>query len=182
VRRDTEVPQGLGAGDVLLLITRHPWRYVGSRWNYKSAVMSSLVRAQIFLIANLSAGSEAAIAAMSAEFVFRFATAGIYGALTQAFRHVQPERTATIAVMVLLPTVGHSLEFAVHWLRGTPNLGASITASVAFTAMSTAFNLYAMRRGALIVGAGSGSLWHDLTRMPALLAAFFLSWRSRPFI
>jgi hypothetical protein len=178
----SEIPAGLSVGQVLTLLARHPWRFVGSRWNYKSAVISSLVRAQIFFLTNLAAGPEAAVAAMIAEFVFRFATAGMYGALTQSFRHVRPERSATIAVMVLLPLVGHSLELGVHWLRGTPRLGASITASVAFTVLSTAFNLFAMRRGALIVGAGSRSLADDLARMPALLAAFFLSWRSRPFI
>jgi hypothetical protein len=182
VLRDAEVPRGLSAGAVIVLLVRHPWKYVASRWNYKSAVMSSLVRAQIFFLTNLVSGPEAAIAAMLTEFVFRFATAGVYGALTQAFRHVQPERTATIAVMFLLPLVGHSGELALHWLRGTPQLATSMTVSVAFTTLSTAFNLFAMRRGALIVGEGSGSLWRDLMRMPSLLAAFVLSWRSRHFI
>lgn len=182
VPRDVEVPRGLTPGEVVRLLARHPWRYVGRRWNYKSAVMSSLVRAQIFLLVNLSAGLEAAVAAMLAEFVFRFITAGLYGALTQAFRHVEPARAATVTVMVLLPLVGHSLELGVHWWRGTPELAASITASVAFTALSTAFNLFAMRRGALIIGEGSRSLWHDLARMPALIAAFLITWRSRPFI
>jgi hypothetical protein len=180
------MPVGLTAGAVVLLLMRHPWRFVLSRWNYKSAVMSSAFRAQVFFVANLASGPEAALGAMLTEYLFRFATAGVYGAVTQAFRHVRPEHTATLAVMVLLPAVGHSLELAVHWLRGTPQLAASIGASVAFTVVSTAFNLFAMRRGALIVGEGSHSLWHDLARMPALLAAFFLSclfsWRSRPFI
>ena len=182
MRPDMEVPRGLTAGQVVRLIARHPWRYVGSRWNYKSAVMSSLFRAQIFLLANLAAGPEAAIAAMIAEFLFRFGMAGIYGALTQAFRHVEPARTGTLACMGLLPLVGHSLEFGVHWLRGTPELAVSMAASIAFTLLSTAFNLFAMRRGALIIGEGSRPLLHDLVRMPALLAAFILSWRSRPFI
>mgnify|MGYP003351132788 CR=1 FL=1 len=119
---------------------------------------------------------------MAAELGFRFATAGLYGALTQAFRHVEPARTATITVMILLPLTGHSLEWLVHWLRGTPHLATSITASMAFTALSTAFNLFAMRRGAFIVGEGSRPLLQDLARTPALLAAFVVSWRSRRFI
>ena len=179
---NSEIPAGLSAAHVLVLLARHPWRYVGRRWNYKSAVMSSLVRAPIFFLANLSAGPDAAVAAMQVEFVFRFMTAGLYGALTQAFRQVEPPSAATLTVMLLLPLVGHSLELGVHWWRGTPELAASIAASVAFTALSTAFNLFAMRRGALIIGEGSRSLWHDLARMPALLAAFLLTWRSRPFI
>jgi hypothetical protein len=84
--------------------------------------------------------------------------------------------------MVLLPLVAHSVELGVHWLRGTPNLAASIGASIAFTAVSTAFNLFAMRRGALIIGSGSEPLWRDLARMPSLLTAFLLSWRSKRFI
>jgi hypothetical protein len=177
-----EVPAGLDPWRVFGLLVRHPWRYVISKWNYKSAVMSSVFRSQIFFVANLVSGPEAAIAAMTTEFLFRFATAGLYGALTQAFRHAQPERTATIAVMFLLPLIGHGAEFLLHWSQGTPQLAASMTASVGFTVVSTAFNLFAMRRGALIVGAGSSSLWDDLMRLPALFAAFLFSWRSRHFI
>jgi hypothetical protein len=182
VPRDTEIPRGLSAAAAATLLVMHPWRHVGRRWNYKSAVMSSLFRAQIFFLANLPAGPDAAVAAMSVEFVFRFVTAGFYGALTQAFRHVQPAWSATLTVMVLLPLVGHTMELGVHWWRATPRLGTSLTASVAVTVVSTAFNLFAMRRGALIVGEGSRPLWHDLARMPALLAAFLFSWRSRRYI
>jgi hypothetical protein len=74
--------------------------------------------------------------------------------------------------MVLLPLANHSLEFFVHWMRGTPKLVPSIVASVIFTALSTLFNLYAMRRGALIVGSGRKSLGEDLLRMPGLLVGF----------
>ena len=179
---DREIPAGVSAFEAVALIIKHPWRYVGSQWNYKSAVMSSLVRASLFFTMNLAAGLMAAVAAMAVEFFFRFLTAGFYGALTQAFRRVQPERAATIAVMILLPLIGHSLELVVHWMRGTPRLGESIAASVLLTALSTAFNLFAMRRGVLIVGAGSRSLRHDLLTMPAVMAAFLLSWRSRPSI
>lgn len=182
MRREWEIPRGLSVVAVLRLVATHPCRFLVSRWNYKSAILSSLFRAHIFLVANLSAGVDAAVAAMTAEFLFRFATSGVYGALTQAFRHAQPERAAIVAVMVLLPAVGHSMELALHWVRGTPNLAISIGASAAFTAASTAFNLFAMRRGALITGAGSEPLWRDLVRMPSLLTAFLFSWRSKPFI
>jgi len=179
VQPDHDVPPGLSVAGVLLLVTRHPWRYVARRWNYKSAAMSSLFRGLLFFAVNLSAGLGAALGAMSAEFILRFATAGFYGALTQAFRRAEPERAATIAVMVLLPLVGHSVELAMHWARGTPRLAESILASVALTALSTAFNLFAMRRGALIIGDGSRSLLQDLAMMPSLFAAFIFSWRSR---
>ena len=43
---------------------------------------------------------------------------------------------------------------------------------MAFTVVSTAFNLYAMRRGALVVGADGASLVTDLCRMPRLVLSF----------
>jgi hypothetical protein len=75
---------------------------------------------------------------------------------------------------VVLPFANHALEFVVHWMLGTQNLVPSIAASVVFTALSTLFNLFAMRRGALIVGAGHGSLLEDLRRMPGLLMDFVM--------
>lgn len=150
-------------------------------WNYKSALISAICRGPMFFVTNLPAGMHAALGAMWAESLFRFVAAGFYGALTQAFRRVEPPMAGTLAAIVVLPALGHSAEFLVHWLRGTPYLSASLAASVAFTVLTTAFNLFAMRRGALIVGKGSRPLWHDLIRMPALIAAFLLSWRSRRF-
>ncbi len=182
MRPELEIPSGLSVSGVWWLIATHPWQYVARRWNYKSAALSSLFRAVLFFAVNLGAGLDAALGAMAAEFAFRFVTAGFYGALTQAFRRAEPERAATVAVMVLLPIAGHSLELLLHWSRGTPRLAESIVASVALTMFSTAFNVFAMRRGALIIGAGSRSLWHDLVQMPTLFASFLLSWRSRPFI
>lgn len=160
-------------GGVLGALARHPWEMLGRRWNYKSATLSALIRAGLFFATNLAAGLEAAIAAATTEVVFRLATAGFYGALTQAFRHVEPRSAATVTVMVLLPLVAHTLELAVHAVRGTPALAASISVSVVFTAVSTAFNLFAMRQGVLIVGKGRRSLIEDLCAMPRLFALFF---------
>lgn len=130
------------------------------------------MRAGIFFAANAKAGADAATAAMMTEFCFRFATSGFYGALTQRFRLVEPPMLGTIGAMLLLPALAHSLEFVVHTLRGTPELAASMTASIAFTMLSTAFNLFAMRRGALIVGEGTRTLLGDLRAMPRLVVLF----------
>lgn len=135
--------------------------------------MSSLLRAHIFLAANATAGLRKALMAALAEFVFRFVTSGFYGSLTQAFRNAEPAWAGVVAVMILLPLVSHSLEFAIHFMRGTPHLRASIISSVVFTMFSTAFNWFAMRRGALVVGKGESSLASDLARVPALLVEFF---------
>jgi hypothetical protein len=145
------------------------------RWNWKSAIFSSLIRAAIFFFANLTAGWRAATGAMVAEFLYRGISAGFYGALTQAFREVEPEWAAAIAVSLLLPISSHTIELIVHFLRHTPNLVASISASACCTVISTSFNQYAMRRGALVVGMGARSVAADMKQVPALIAGFVIS-------
>ena len=149
--------------------------YLIRHWNWKSATCSSILRAGIFFGANLPAGWRAAAAAMMTEFVYRALTAGFYGAMTQAFRQAEPEWAAGLVVMFLLPVASHSLELTVHLLRGTPKIITSLVSSVVFTALSTLFNLYAMRRGALVVGAEGGSVAADLRRLPRLIVGFTIA-------
>jgi hypothetical protein len=165
----------------LLLLLREPAKYLLHRWNWKSAVLSSLLRASLFFVTNLSAGLPAALAAMQTELVFRGITSGFYGALTEAFREAEPAWEAALTVMVLLPLANHSIELLVHWMRGTQKLLPSILASMILTAFSTLFNFYVMRRGALIVGSGRGSLGADLLRLPRL-ALDFVTWLPRYLI
>jgi hypothetical protein len=159
-------------GAVLRNLVRHPARLLVRRWNWKSAALSAVSRGLLFFGVNLVAGLRAAVAALMTEVVFRAATAGFYGAITQAFRHAEPRWAASLSAMVLLPTLTHSLELGVHWARGTVLLGPSILASVAFTAITTVFSLFAMRHGAFIVGTGRQSLGQDLQRVPWLLLSF----------
>jgi len=162
-------------GAVFLRLLRDPFSVLVKRWNWKSALLSSVFRAAIFFFANLSAGLPAALAAMQTELLFRAVSSGFYGALTEAFREAEPPWAATLAVAILLPLANHSLEFLVHWMRGTRKLLPSIISSVCFTLVSTLFNSYAMRRGALVVGEGRSSLAHDLRCMPRLLLDFVLA-------
>ena len=134
--------------------------------------MSALVRGLLFFTTNLSAGLGAATGAFVAEVIFRVCTAGFYGALTQRIGRIEPEGRSMLIAMVVLPSLAHGLEFAVHWLRATPNLTVSLTASIGFTVISTAFNVYAMRRGVLTCGPGSGSILDDLRRLPRLVRDF----------
>lgn len=165
VRRST-------VSQVFLLLLRDPVKHLLQRWNWKSAVLSSLMRASLFFATNLAAGLPAAIAAMKTELIFRGITSGFYGALTEAFREAEPPWEAAMTVMLLLPVANHSVEFLVHWLRGTQKLLPSILASMVLTAVSTLFNFYVMRRGALIVGSGRHSLGKDLLRLPRLALDF----------
>ncbi len=149
-------------------------RFVGLviLWNWKSAVVSSICRSLIFLAANLAAGPDAALRAMAVEFAFRAAAAGFFGAMTQAFTGVKPARLADAGALVLVPLLAHIAEFLVHTTAGTPALGVSMAGSIAFSMVTTMFNLHAMRQGALIVGEGSRPLIDDLRRAPALAASF----------
>jgi hypothetical protein len=159
--------------DVFRQLRCCPGELLVRRWNWKSALFSSMIRALIFFFANLTAGWRAASGAMLAEFIYRGITAGFYGALTQAFREAEPQWAAGVAVMILLPLVSHSIEISVHLLRGTPKLLTSLIASVCFTVISTLFNLYAMRRGVLVVGeGGSASVGSDMRRIPAMIGGF----------
>lgn len=109
---------------------------------------------------------------MLAEFGYRGITSGFYGAITQAFRQAEPPWAAGAVTAVLLPLLSHSIELALHLIRGTPRILTSIISSVCFTVLSTTFNLYAMRRGALVVCPGACSLAADFRRIPRLLAGF----------
>lgn len=162
----------------LIRLVRSPLQSLVYRWNWKSALLSSLLRASLFFATNLAAGWPAAMAAMKTELVFRAITSGFYGALTENFREVWPAWEAAVAVMLLLPLANHSIELLVHWIRGTHNLYSSILASVLLTGLSTLFNFYVMRRGALIVGLGHSSLGADLVSLPRLMLDF-VAWLPR---
>lgn len=161
-----------GVLDVIGSLIRHPYEHLIRRWNWKSALTSAILRAAIFFTTNLTAGMRAAVGAMLAEFCWRSLTSGFYGSVLESLRRAQPSWAAALAAMVLLPLLNHSMEFLIHWLRGTPKLAASIIASVCFTVVSTLFNLYAMRRGVLIVGEERMSFWQDMRMMPRVIASF----------
>ena len=113
-------------GAVLKSLALHPIDHLIRRWNWKSALLSSLLRGALFFSTNLVAGWHAALGALFAEFVFRSVTSGFYGSITEAFREARPAWVATATTILLLPVVSHTLEFFVHWLRGTPKLALSI--------------------------------------------------------
>ncbi len=157
---------------VLAEIVLHPVRTLVRRWNWKSAACSATTRAVAFCAVNLAAGPVAGARAFLTEFCLRGATAGFYGAITQAFSMATPPWAASLAALVALPILAHSVEFVVHSLAGTARLGASIGASVVFTGVTTLFNTFAMRRGILVVGAGSRPFLDDLRELPRAVLAF----------
>jgi hypothetical protein len=159
--------------DVFQELFRDPYEVLVRHWNWKSAIFSSAIRAAIFLFTNLSAGWRVAGSAMLAEFLFRPFVSGCLGSLTQAFRWAQPVWAVALILMVFVPATSQLIELAVHWLHGTPKLMTSMLWSLGYSGLSTSFNFYAMRHGAMVVNAPDAApLPKDIRRIPGIIAGF----------
>ena len=166
------VPHEYLVSEVVWNLFRHPVENLIRQWNWKSAVLSALTRGALFFFANLGAGFSAAIGSMGLEMAFYITVAGFYGSATEAFRKARPAWLATAMMMFVMPAINHSLEFALHWSSGTKKLTTSIIVSVAFSMLSAMFNLFAMQRGAFIVGAERQSLLEDFRQTPRIIFDF----------
>jgi hypothetical protein len=141
-------------------------------WNWKSALLSLILRGPIFFMATIPRGSMAVVAALFTESVFCVLTAGFYGAIVQSLRRAQPQWLTGVFLTVLMPALFQALEYWLHWLRGTPHLRSAEITSLFLGAISALFNWYAMRRGTLLVGAEGRALATDLRQLPVLIAGF----------
>ncbi len=165
----------VSVSEVLSYLVRRPWYYLFDCWNWKAALFSASIRCVIFFTVNLTSGWEAASGAALVEFAYRLCAAGYYGAVAQAFSRARPVLVANLTALLVLPLFQHAIEFGIHWMRGTPRLATAVGVSMCFTFVSTLFNLYSMRRGALIVGVGSKSVWEDIMSFPVLAWDFAMS-------
>lgn len=156
---------------VLSRLFWHPQRIL-FLWNWKSAWLSILLRGPIFLAMTIRRGFLASVSALLTECVVCAATAGFYGALAQNLREAIPVWLNAVFLVVVVPAFFQVFEFALHAFRRTPHLRAAEIISLAVSAVSSLFNWYAMRRGALLVGGEGGSFGSDLRRLPALLFEF----------
>jgi len=176
----------ISVGDVFRSLAAHPAQII-TRWNWKAALLGALLRAS-FYVTVYKASKEnwrAAMAAAMVEFTFRFVTSGVSGALVQSFRRATPAWLATLIVTISLPTISHSIEYFTHYAQeryfseifpASENKSRQIAfaVSVLFSVLSAMFNLFIMRHGVLLVGAGqeSKSLWSDIKRFPLLIVEF----------
>lgn len=158
------------------------------RWNYKSAIFSGLFRAPIFFVTYLQfAGKNRsfrdtlllALGAAAAQFAYRFISAGIIGSLIQSFRRVEPAWQALVTIMLLIPAISHTLELIVQhsyaYATGTTqHTDEAIVRSICLSIISSLFNLFAMRRGILLVGTDEDrkSLWGDIKHIPVVIVEF----------
>ncbi|MCB1025915.1 MAG: hypothetical protein KDB79_16080, partial [Acidobacteria bacterium] len=158
-----------------------------SRWNWKSAMLGAILRA-FFYFAVYKASKESflvTITAMIVEFSFRFFTSGASGALVQSFRRATPAWFATLIVTVSLPVISHTIEYSTHYIQEAyfANVFAAsennarqkaFAISVLFSVLSAMFNIFVMRNGVLLVGAGeeTNSFSSDLKKIPRLILEF----------
>jgi hypothetical protein len=178
-------------GDVFRNVVHHPAQLI-TRWNWKSVVLAVVVRGLIYLSIYLISGENwtVTITAVLVELPFRVLTTGVAGAAVQSFRKAQPIWLTSIIVSIMLPAFSHTVEFITHYsqekyfsdvLAASKDGGVTrlrtFAISVLFSVISVLFNLYAMRNGVLLVGAGEAtqSLKNDLKRMPRLIGEFVIS-------
>lgn len=173
-------------GDVLGSLLQHPAQLI-TRWNWKSALLGAILRASFYFTV-YKASKENWIVTLTAvlvELAFRFLTSGVSGAVVQSFRRAAPAWLATMIVTITLPIFSHSIEYITHYAQ--ENYFNSVFAasennarqkafavSVLFSVLSAMFNLFMMRHGVLLVGAGeeTKSLWSDLKKIPFLIYEF----------
>ena len=160
-------------------LLKHPIDTLIWRWNWKAAVLSAMLRAPIFFFSYLfkKDGLKLAVGAAVAQSIFRLVFGGINGAIIQSYSRVEPAWHAVLTVPLVLAVFSHLIEAIVQWAynsqTGVHDNGRALIVSVLVSAISAVFNLFAMRRGALLVKDESQqSLWLDLKRMPWLVFEF----------
>lgn len=178
----------MSVADVFANLAQHPFQ-VFSRWNWKSALLGTLMRASVYLtVYSLSRDSWlVTLTAVFVEIAFRMITSGISGALIQSFRRATPAWLAMLIISISLPLFGHTVEFATHYIQETyfstvfpsSTTGSrerAFAISVFVSVLSAMFNIYMMRNGVMLVGAGeeTKSLWGDLKGIPYLVSEFTL--------
>jgi hypothetical protein len=167
-------PSGSSFFRILAGLLRHPQRVL-FLWNWKSALLSILLRGPIFVVATIRRGRDATLSAFVTECVFCAVSGGFYGAIVQNLRNAEPEWLTVVFLTVLVPGTFQILEYLLHWLHGTPHLRVAELVSIGVSAISSLFNWYAMRRGALLVGGEGDSFGYDLRRLPGLIFSFIIA-------
>jgi hypothetical protein len=159
-------------GKALLQVLRRPVYYFIQHWNWKSALFGAINRGTIFFVATMKRGRVEMSVAVLVEILFTCATAGIYAAFTQAMRFAKPEWLAASVVALVIPGALYGVDYFAHVWTGMHNVRPAVGVATALSVVSTLFNLFIMRRGAMVVGEGSQPLWRDLIRIPRLIVQF----------
>jgi len=147
-------------------------------WNWKTAVCSGFYRGPAFFLASLSLGFREALRAAGVEFLLFAAMAGFTGALIQRVRFLEPLWWRMTILLAGVPAILHTGEWVGHTWLGTPARNKGVLFSVVLSGIAALFNLYAMRKGALVAGHEGDSFILDLVRLPRLIGGF-VTWPVR---
>ena len=143
-------------------------------WSWKTAAMSAFFRALIFLFANRHAGEKNALTAGLVEAVFAIFASGLLGAVTQRLRDARPLWATALVVWLGMPGLMTVAQWYVHLHFATVHMRAGLISSFVFASVASGFTWFAMRRGALLMGAGDDSLKHDVQTLPRVILEFVL--------
>lgn len=141
-------------------------------WNWKSALLSIVLRVPVFAVATAMRGPEVLVGAVLAEAMVCAFNAGCYAAVVQVVRDRKPVWMTATLITIVLPAIGQVIEYKVHLWRGTPHRIPAVIVSSVLSAISSLFNWYAMKHGTMLVGGEGNSLGNDLRRLPMLLLRF----------
>ncbi|MEJ7622854.1 MAG: hypothetical protein WKF34_02570 [Pyrinomonadaceae bacterium] len=178
--------QRIMVADVFRNLVRHPFQLL-TRLNWKAAMMGAVLRSSFYYAVYQASGENRLVilTAVAVEFVTRFISTGIAGAVVQSFRRSTPVWQANVIVSILLPAFSHTVEFVTHYgqerylydifaASETTARSRAFAISVLFSVIAVLFNLFAMRHGVLLVGAGeeTQSLGNDIKRLPRMVGEF----------
>lgn len=158
---------------------KHPIETLIWRWNWKAALVGAMMRSPIFFTAYFlqKQGLWIAFGAMLVQFLFRTLFGGVFGGIIQSYSRVEPAWHAVLTVPLIVATLSHLIEFIVQTgfesITGTDGKGKAIFFSIIVSMISAVFNLFAMRRGVLLVKDESQqSIWRDMWKMPWIVLEF----------
>ena len=143
-------------------------------WNWKSAVLSVMLRVHVFAVATIHHGPEVVASTILTETAVCAINAGWYAAVVQVLRNRKPVWLIATVISVIVPVSGQVIEYSIHVWHQTPNRLSAVLVSSALGAIASLFNWYAMTQGQMLVGAERSTFASDLRRIPLLLARFLL--------
>src|SRR5262249_23043168 len=158
-----------GVAAVSRAILMRPDFYLLARWNWKSALLSALIRSALFYRATLGFGNAAARSASVTEFMLALALAGFTGAVAQAYRNARPRRLALVIAAAMPPLLWHGFELAAHLWNGTPGIRRGIGLSIAYSVIASSLTIFLMRRGVWLAGEERTPLRQDFEKILAML-------------
>jgi len=159
---------------VLVRLIRGEYSRRVDMWNWKSAILSVMLRVPVFAIATMHHGPEAVAGAALTEAAVCAINAGWYAAVVQVVRNRKPVWLVAIVISLIVPLSGQIIEYAIHVWHDTPHRVIAVIVSSVLGAIASLFNWYAMKHGSMLVGGERSSFGSDLRRIPLLLGRFFL--------